>query len=208
MKNRIRTFSRDSELVALRRRQIAQCAAQVFVKQGYHETTVRDIADTCALAIGTIYHYIGSKEDILYLVINHVMAWYTNFFDAIVPQLESKSAIEALEHAMREFYRGIDESQDFTLFIYQETKNLQSTYRQSVLDAERRLVALFRSLLQRGCETGEFKIDNITLVAHDIVVAGEMWAVRRWFLREYVTVEEYTKHHVERSLSYAGHDLC
>lgn len=200
MGHSIRTYSKDDELVAARREEIARNVARVFVKKGYDRTSVREIVDACGMSTGTLYHYVGSKEDILYLVINHGLSRYTDFFEETAVDLDTISPTDALVCAIREFYQRLDKFQDFTVFIYQETKNLQSSARQSVLDAERRLVSIFERLLTRGCETGEFKIDNVTLVAHDIVVVAEMWAVRRWFLRKCCTLEEYTRHHIDSFL--------
>ena len=200
MEHSIRTYSKDDELVASRREEIARSAARVFVKKGYDSTSVREIIDACGMSTGTLYHYVGSKEDILYLVINHGLLRYTDFFEEIAAGLDTMSPTEALIRAIREYYRRIDGFQDFTVFIYQETKSLQSSARQSVLDAERRLVSVFERLLIRGCEAGEFKVDNVTLVAHDIVAVGEMWAVRRWFLRKCCPLEEYTRHHIDSFL--------
>ena len=202
MGHAIRTYSKDDELVASRREEIARNVARVFVKRGYDRTSVREIVKACGMSTGTLYHYVGSKEDILYLVINHGISQYTDFFEEIAAGLDMMSPTEALMNAIREYYKRIEGFQDFTVFIYQETKNLQSSARQSVLDAERRLVNVFERLLIRGCETGEFNIDNVTLVAHDIVAVGEMWAVRRWFLRRCCTFEEYTRHHIDSFLKH------
>jgi len=49
-------------------------------------------------------------------------------------------------------------------------------------------------------EVGEFDIGNITLMAHDIVVSGHMWAVRRWFLGSQCTLEEYIREKTESIL--------
>ena len=40
-------------------------AASLFVKHGYLNTSVRDIANKCNMNVATLYHYIGSKEKIL-----------------------------------------------------------------------------------------------------------------------------------------------
>lgn len=200
MQETIRTFSKDIQLVRARREHIAECAAKVLVKKGYDRTSIREIAEACGMALGTLYHYVGSKQDILYLVINHGLSRYADFFDQIVVSLDAMSPTEALKHAIQEFYRRLDGFQDFTVFTYQETKNLHSSARQSVFDAERRLVAAFEKILERGCMGGEFEVDNVTLVAHDIVVAAEMWAVKRWFVRKYATLDEYTGQHIKSFL--------
>lgn len=47
-----------------RRDAILKAAKDAFFKNGFMETTVEDIADSCGLAKGTIYLYFKSKEEI------------------------------------------------------------------------------------------------------------------------------------------------
>ena len=64
----IRTYSNDKELVGQRRYYIAEQAVKVFQDKGYERTTMRDIGKACGMAPGSLYHYIGAKDDILHLI--------------------------------------------------------------------------------------------------------------------------------------------
>jgi TetR/AcrR family transcriptional regulator, fatty acid metabolism regulator protein len=48
-----------------RRRQILDAAVRVFARQGFHTCRVSDIADEAGVAYGLVYHYFGSKEEVL-----------------------------------------------------------------------------------------------------------------------------------------------
>ena len=48
-----------------KRRLILDAAIRVFAKQGFHACRVSDIADEAGVAYGLVYHYFGSKEEIL-----------------------------------------------------------------------------------------------------------------------------------------------
>ncbi len=65
----------------------------------------------------------------------------------------------------------------------------------------RDIVAAFERLLAEGVTTSEFKMNNTTLVAHNIVVIIQMWALRWWFLRDCCTLEEYISELTEFILS-------
>jgi AcrR family transcriptional regulator len=43
---------------------------KVFTKKGYDRTNMRELAKACEMSAGTLYHYFGSKEEILYSIIN------------------------------------------------------------------------------------------------------------------------------------------
>jgi len=196
----MRTLSSDQELVATRREHIARCATRSFVKKGYERTNVDEIARACGMSKGNLYNYVGSKEDILYLVIDRGLTDLTQTIEGLCDSLGSVAPADALREFIKTYYQGVGEDPDFTLFTYQETKNLDPKARRRVLESAARDVAACEGLLRRGVEMGEFEIGNITLMAHDIVVSGHMWAVRRWFLRSQCTLEEYIREKTESIL--------
>ena len=68
----INTVVKDPRLVETRRQQIIDAAVGLFIKKGFHRTTTREIAREAKFSIGTLYEYVESKEDILYLVCDHI----------------------------------------------------------------------------------------------------------------------------------------
>ncbi len=46
------------------RRQVLDAALQLFSRQGYRATTVREIADTARVSTGNVYHHFPDKESI------------------------------------------------------------------------------------------------------------------------------------------------
>jgi TetR/AcrR family fatty acid metabolism transcriptional regulator len=48
-----------------KRRLILDAAIRVFANRGFHHCRVSDVADEAGVAYGLVYHYFGSKEEIL-----------------------------------------------------------------------------------------------------------------------------------------------
>ncbi len=48
-----------------KRRIILDAAVRVFARQGFHTARVSDIADEAGVAYGLVYHYFGSKDEVL-----------------------------------------------------------------------------------------------------------------------------------------------
>jgi AcrR family transcriptional regulator len=48
-----------------KRRMILDAAIRVFAQRGFHHCRVSDVADEAGVAYGLVYHYFGSKEEIL-----------------------------------------------------------------------------------------------------------------------------------------------
>ncbi|MCP4682016.1 MAG: TetR/AcrR family transcriptional regulator, partial [Desulfobacterales bacterium] len=70
----IPTQIKDQDLVKERRRQIVDASVILFVENGYHKTTTRQIARATGFSIGSLYEYVSSKEDVLYLVCDAIHA--------------------------------------------------------------------------------------------------------------------------------------
>ena len=49
-----------------------QGAVKLFKEKGFHRTTTREIAKEAGFSIGTLYEYIRTKEDVLYLVCDSI----------------------------------------------------------------------------------------------------------------------------------------
>ena len=48
-----------------KRRQILEAAVRAFARKGYHACRVGEIAEEAGVAYGLVYHYFGSKEEML-----------------------------------------------------------------------------------------------------------------------------------------------
>ena len=55
-------------------------AVTLFKEKGFHRTTTREIAKAAGFSIGTLYEYIRTKEDILYLVCDSIYDEVRNSF--------------------------------------------------------------------------------------------------------------------------------
>ena len=56
-----------------RRDAIVDRSAQVFARQGYHATGINELCTANDLGKGALYHYIGSKEELLAAIHDRVM---------------------------------------------------------------------------------------------------------------------------------------
>jgi TetR/AcrR family transcriptional regulator, cholesterol catabolism regulator len=88
---------------ALRRRydrrqeRVIQVAAELFAERGYDATSMNDLSDATGLAAGGLYHYIGSKKQLLFRICDELME----------PLLEEARAIVATEVAAEEQLREL-----------------------------------------------------------------------------------------------------
>lgn len=66
------------------RQTIIDAALEIFVKEGYEKTSIRNIADSIEYSPGTIYLHFKDKDELLFAV--HEVA-FTKFFQEMAPLL-------------------------------------------------------------------------------------------------------------------------
>ena len=191
----IPTQIKNPELVTRRRRQIIDAAVQLFINNGFHKTTTRQIARAAGVSIGSLYEYIASKEDILYLVCDAIHAEVES---AVIQVMQrATGGPGSLAEVIREYLLVCHRMNDHILLLYKETQSLPTPWRQKVMENEVRITGLFVEVLAQLTESGELPhLDesSIDLVAHNISVLGHMWAFRRWFLARHYTIDDYIEH--------------
>jgi AcrR family transcriptional regulator len=191
---KIPTQVKDLELVEKRRRQIAEAAMDLFVRKGFHPTTTREIARRAGISIGSLYEYVRSKEDILYLVCQAIHAEMEAKLKTALGR--GRTGREVLVNAVADYFEVCDRMQDAILLIYQESSSLERASLRVVLQNDVRITAIFEDILGQGLKDGTLKLPgpaSARLMAHDIIVLGHMWTFRRWFLGRKFTLKEYTR---------------
>jgi AcrR family transcriptional regulator len=206
--NRIKdvpTLVKNPELVERRRRQIVDAAVGLFIQQGFHKTTTRQIAGRAGFAVGSLYEYVASKEDILYLVCEAIHAEVERGISTVLNK--SLSGREALTEVIREYFLVCDRMSDHILLLYKETQSLPSQWRKRVLENEVRITGLFVEVLARLFSSGDLPYLNehsVELISHNISVLGHMWTFRRWFLSRHYSIEDYIQLQTEFLLKIAA----
>ena len=186
------TQVKNKDLVAIRRRQIVDAAVGLFIEKGFHKTTTRQIAKAAGLSIGSLYEYVASKEDILYLVCDAIHAEVERGVSEALDR--AQNGANPLAEVVREYFKVCHRMNDHILLIYQETQSLPAKWQKIVLENEIRITGLFTAVLMQLMDSGQLKhLDKnmLDLLAHNITVLGHMWTFRRWFLARHYTVEQY-----------------
>jgi len=199
----VRTYSKNHNLVEERRQHIMDCGLALFLKHGYHGTSIRQISEATGLTAGALYRYIGSKEDILHLLA-HRRAVSTRELRQQCQELQGTSSTRLLAACIRRYIYLSDRDRDIILFFNREVSNMTSDDRRGVLGSALSVSRFFEQILLQGIEDGKFRTDHPFSLAHDIFMLGQTWALRRWLLGRYFTMEEYTEIHLDGILRQLG----
>ncbi|MDD9301843.1 MAG: TetR/AcrR family transcriptional regulator [Desulfobacter sp.] len=186
------TQIKNPELVRERRRHIVDSTVKLFIEHGYHKTTTRMIAKAVGFSIGSLYEYVSSKEDLLYLVCKAI---HEEVKDAVEAALSASSKEkEQLAQVICQYFIVCDKMADHILLMYQVTQFLPDKWKERVLVNELNITDIFIQILATMSGKHNFPVLDekiINLVGHNISVIGQMWAFRRWHMKKNFTLDQY-----------------
>ena len=181
---KVETRIQNVDLVELRRNQIIEGAIKVFTAKGFHGATVREIAAEAGLTMGTLYNYINSKEDIIYIVYDSITtSLRKEMRDSIKGISDPK---ERLKAALRQNLHSVYQHQDVIMFIYKASSLFDRESLHEVLARETEYIELFEGLLRgyfgdRAIDETRLRLAADLLTYIPIIMTFRRWSLRRRF---------------------------
>jgi len=187
----VRTFSPNNSLVEERRRQIIQAALHLIATKGIQKTGIREIARASGMTIGNLYHYVGTREDIIYLAFNYGLDQVRKLIREINDLCETLEPREALKIAIDRYIRYHHANWEGTVFLYKEMGSFSPSLRLPVIEVNSHMHDVFIRIIKKGCKAGVFAAADIDMVASTIVSMGDMWALKRWQFKKNYSLDKY-----------------
>lgn len=159
-----------------KRRKILKNAARIFARKGYENSSLEEIAARLKLSKGSLYHYIKSKDELLYLI-----------------QLQAIE--EAIDNARQVLEKGFDPVQTLYLVLKghvrivtqmhvvgalrQQERILRKKWREKIIDNRDRLDAIFQQIINSGVEAGSFEVTDSRVFR--LAMVGVTNDIIRWY---------------------------
>jgi AcrR family transcriptional regulator len=147
--------SRRSPKWQARREAIIDTSAHVFARQGYHATGITELCAANDLGKGALYHYIGSKEELLAAIHDRVMDEVMLGADRVAAAGGAPPA--QLEMLGDELLDVIHRYPDHVWVFLHEFPALTDQRAEQFRVRRREYEHRVEAVLQAGIETGEFR---------------------------------------------------
>ena len=138
---------------------IASAALQVFLKQGFHQSKMADIATAANVGKGTLYEYFRNKHDIL----KHIYTEHLKMFnsDRLAAVLTKSRPSERLLEMIHLFIDHLDEWENIgVIFIdYYSVARLDDEFLRLFTEVYESAQKLFTTLIQEAQDKGEIRRD-------------------------------------------------
>jgi AcrR family transcriptional regulator len=179
----VQTRIKNARLIDLRRKQIIEGAIKIFIAKGFHRATVREIAQEAGLTMGSLYNYIRSKEDIVYMVYDYVTKILRDEMFKAVEAI--KDPEERLKKALLQNLNAVYQYQDIVMFLYKESSSLDKESLHTVLARETEYIEMFEDLMREYFKAKGKRVDETRVrIAGDLLsYIPVMLTFRRWSLR-------------------------
>ena len=174
---------KNRALIEKRRQQISDSAMKLFAEKGYHNTSVRDIANLSNISTGSIYDYVRNKEDILFLVSR-------SFFENLEQEMEQ--ALKGLDDPLMKLKATIeaalsviDNFQEYVLITYRESKYFKKQDLIGIFQQESFIINIFLRIIEEGNRRSVFNVREPFVVANLLSLITHCWALKRYNLKEF-----------------------
>ena len=138
-----------------KRRLILDAAVRVFARQGFHTCRVSDIADEAGVAYGLVYHYFGSKDEVLDTLF--LERWCV-MLDAIEEidrrEAPARDKLYAIASFIIDSYRR---DPDLMKVIIVEVTRAANTFGQTHIGTIREAYARIGAIVVKAQAAGEFR---------------------------------------------------
>lgn len=166
-----------------RGQELVDAAARLFRERGYDATSMQDIADAVGLLKGSVYHYIRTKEDLLWAILRPALIQLVERARSILED-ESIPLTERLTLAIESHAESFVENHPHMFVLTQENgATLTEPRRKELDDLRTEYFALWRRAIEAGRESGELRPGvEPSLTVHAIF--GMVNWMFRWFRQD------------------------
>jgi AcrR family transcriptional regulator len=151
-------------------------ATEVFCDKGYEGASMRDIARATGMSLAGMYHYLGSKERLLYLIQKHT-------FSTILGRLRERlDAVSDPEQGIRVFILNhleyfLEHHQAMKVLSH-EDEALEGSYGREIAEIKRAYYRICLDLLNRYRKEKGLQFDSRTAV---LSLFGMMNWIYTWY---------------------------
>ncbi len=166
-----------------RREELIEAATRLFGRRGFHGTSMGDLAAETGLQKASLYHWVESKEDLLYQVLSGVL-------DSLLAQARALVADDRLDFATKlrrlvalHAQYTVSHSDVMQVFLT-ESKWLAGARGREVRDVRRQYHQLYEDLFYTARESGEMSAPEVVVPVYVNLLFSMTNHMPAWYRHE------------------------
>ena len=180
----LRQPPQEETLVKQRRRQIFLAACRVLARKSFHEASVKELALEAGLAAGSIYLYLQSKDEIIPLIGESMVAEFVEMLPAIRERTSGDPRRELVE-VMRAIVDVIDRYREAFNVLHHEARYLERRpqFRTAMKKVSQQYLGAVAEIIERGKSMGHIRVEDAHSAVHAIHMLCAGWAMGANYLK-------------------------
>ena len=167
--------------IEMRKEKIEQSARELFIKQGFHATSMRDIAKGAGVSLGNLYNYYETKDAIFESIVAKYMEVIDDRLKKMFSSIDEPLEPESLRRLGEMAGELVNEHADFWLLMYIDVLEFQNRHFRKMFDG---LSERFRKLFGAKFKEAEKRGDLRTGVEAGSVFTAAYMQFFNYFLVE------------------------
>ncbi len=144
----------QDQTVKRNQRRIEDAARRVFTRQGFHGTSVRDIARTAGVSLGNLYNYYPTKERIFRAVVERYETKMTRLRGQALAPLHDAFSVADLHRLSRSVRQIVYGNPDYWRLMYIDViefgnRHFAHTFRHLAANVERQMGERLKAAARR-----------------------------------------------------------
>ena len=160
------------------REAIRSCAIELFGKQGYTGTSMRDIASAVGVLPGSLYAHIDSKEALLVDIVNDGIG---RFLDRVAPHVSSEGPpVERLRAMIVAHVEVVADHPERSLVVFHQWRCLGPENLPHAIERRREYERCYIEVVEQGMADGSLTSDLNARIAVLTILGALNWTPE-WF---------------------------
>lgn len=183
--------------------QVRRAAVALFATRGFHATGIRQLAETVGIKSSTLYHYMGSKEDLLFTIVQDSSR---RLIDAAQRLAELRLTPEAMMCALVHMHVSVHATQrDETAVVDNELRHLDHERRAHAVELRDVYEGVWTRAISAGVRNGVFAVHNQRLARLGILQMCS--GVAEWYSpKGELALPELAQAHAHMALQLLGYE--
>lgn len=151
-----------------RRHEIFHAAAHLFMKQGFQETSMQQIAKAAGVGKSTLYDYFPTKDDILVFTVEDEIIEAIQYAKEIADK--DLSAEQKLRQVMQMQMGFLEANRQLLVKLNFESQRLKVGSQERIQEKRHAYQDLVCKVIEEGIRSGEFRKINPLLAARTLLL--------------------------------------
>jgi AcrR family transcriptional regulator len=123
-----------AEIIEEKKKNIEDAAKKLFIKQGFHATSMRDISAHAGVSLGNLYNYYKTKESILESIIGKYLLVIDEKLATIFDEIQEPLLPENMMRFGKQISLIVNDHHDFWLLMYIDVLEFQNQHFRKMFD--------------------------------------------------------------------------